>query len=503
MNRNKFLFFLLAGLAGVFSFPACTDLEVDEKDSIVVVSDGGTFKGSGTELLASAYNDLGAFNDQANIYSLFEHVTDEMIPPTRGVDWGDNGVWRTLHQHTWDPTHSWVLGAWNQLNSFAFKCNQVLASTDPAPDAQQIAEAKFLRAFYRWHVMDLWGQVPDRGVNEGVDVNPKVYSRAEAFDLIVKDLEDALPDLPAQGPSGDQTVAGKASKAAANALLARLYLNKGVYTNADPTGNYKFEAADMDKVIQYCDAIAAEGYSLEDNYFDNFSTSSSKEIIFKVPVGSAQNRWFMTLHYNQNPSGWNGFTTLADFYGKFQDGDQRKGNYPTPDGSQYSGIGRGFLVGQQYNDDATPITDTRSSKPLVFTPDVPLSGAATEKGIRAIKYHPANAGNIILMRWAEFMLTKAEALMRKGDNAGALAIVNELRAKRGAAALGTIDEASMLDERGRELYWEGFRRIDQVRFGTFDDTWVEKTVTEPFRVLYPIPQQALDSNPNLKQNDGY
>ena len=504
MNRNKFLFILFASLTGIFSFPACTDLEVEEQDSIIVEGSGtGEFQGDGPGLLASAYNDLGAFNDQANIYSLFEHVTDEMLPPTRGVDWGDNGVWRTLHQHTWDPTHSWILNTWNQLNSFAFKCNQILASTSPAPNTQEEAEAKFLRAFYTYHVMDLWGQVPFRGVNEGVDVNPKVYTRAEAFDLILNDLNEALPNLPSHGPSADPAVSGKASKAAAYALLARLYLNKGVYTNDDPTGNYKFETADMDKVIEYCDAIEAEGFSLEDEYFTNFSVNATKEIIFEVPVGSPQNRYFMTLHYNQNPSGWNGFTTLAEFYDKFEPNDTRIGNYPTPDGTEFSGIGRGFLIGQQYEDDGDILVDTRSSKPLSFTRDVPLAGAATEKGIRAIKYHPSNPGQIILMRWAEFLLTKAEALMRKGDTGAALALVNDLRAKRGASALSNLDEAAMLDERGRELYWEGFRRIDQVRFGTFDDTWHEKTVTEPFRVLYPVPQQALDSNPNLTQNAGY
>jgi starch-binding outer membrane protein, SusD/RagB family len=501
MNRNKFLFVFLVCLTGMFSFQACTDLEVEETDSTVIESSGNEpFQGNPTDLLASAYNDLGAFNDQANIYSLFEHVTDEMIPPTRGVDWGDNGVWRTLHQHTWDPTHSWILNSWNQLNSFAFKCNQILASN---PSAAEAAQAKFLRAFYMYHVMDLWGQVPFRGVNEGVDVNPKVYTRSEAFDFIINDLNEALPDLPVQGPSADPAVSGKASKAAANALLARLYLNKGVYTNDDPTGNYKFDNADMDKVIGYVDAIEADGYSLEDEYFTNFSVDATKEIIFEVPVGSPQNRYFMTLHYNQNPSGWNGFTTLAEFYDKFDPNDQRIGNYPAPDGSEFSGIGRGFLFGQQYKDDGSVLVDTRSQKPLSFSRDVPLSGADTEKGIRAIKYHPSNKGQLILMRWAEFLLTKAEALMRKGDTAGALTLVNQLRAKRGADALGNLDEASMLDERGRELYWEGFRRIDQVRFGTFDDVWSEKTVTEAFRVLYPVPQQALDSNPNLTQNDGY
>lgn len=503
MNRNKFLIFLFVGLTGMFAFPACTDLEVDEQDSIIAEGTSGEFKGDASSLLESSYNDLGAFNDQANIYSLFEHVSDEMLPPTRGVDWGDNGVWRTLHQHTWDPTHSWILNSWNQLNSFAFKCNQILESKDDAPNAQQAAEAKFLRAFYRWHVMDLWGQVPDRGVNEGVEVNPKVYNRADAFNLIIQDLEAAIPGLPSQGPSADPAVSGKASKAAAYGLLARLYLNKAVYTSADPTGNYKFENADMDKVIEYCDLIEAEGYSLEDEYFTNFSVNASKEIMFVVPVGSPQNRYFMTLHYNQNPSGWNGFTTLAEFYDKFDAADSRIGNYPAPDGSEFSGIGRGFLIGQQYEDDGDVLIDSRSTKPLVFSRDVPLSGAATEKGIRAIKYHPSNKGQIILMRWAEFMLTKAEALMRKGDNGGALALVNQLRAKRGAPALGSLDAGSMLDERGRELYWEGFRRIDQVRFGTFATTWSEKTITEPFRVLFPIPQQAMDSNPNLTQNAGY
>lgn len=497
MNRNKFFFFLLLGSLGVFSFQACTDLEVEESDSLVIESDGGTPTFNPTDLLASAYNDLGAFNDQANIYSLFEHVSDEMIPPTRGVDWGDNGVWRTLHAHTWDPTHAWVLGAWNQLNSYAFKCNQILASS---PSTEQAAEAKFLRAFFMWHVMDLWGQVPFREADEGVDVNPRVLSRSEAFDFIENDLLEALPNLPAAGPSASN---GKASKAAANALLARLYLNKAVYKADAPEGPYKFENADMAKVVQYCDAVQADGYSLEDEYFTNFTPDATKEIIFNVPVGSAQNRYFMTLHYNQNPSGWNGFTTLADFYDKFEANDSRIGNYPAPDGSEFSGIGRGFLIGQQYKDDGSVLVDTRSQLPLSFTRDVPLAGAATEKGIRAIKYHPKNPGQIILMRWAEFMLSKAEALMRSGDNAGALALVNELRAKRGASALSSLDEAAMLDERGRELYWEGFRRIDQVRFGTFDDTWHEKTVTEAFRVLYPVPQQALDSNPNLTQNAGY
>jgi starch-binding outer membrane protein, SusD/RagB family len=496
MNRNRK--FWLCSLAFAVSISACTDLSTNEVDSKVEAASGSGATIDPAEGLISAYKDLGAYTDQANIYALFEHTTDEMIPPTRGVDWSDNGVWRSLYTHTWDPTHSYVLGAWNQLNQRAFKSNQILASN---PSAAQAAEAKFLRAFHMWHVMDLFGQVPFREFNEGVDVNPKVLSRSEAFDFIVKDLEEALPGLDNTGPTASNS---KATKAAANALLARLYLNKAVYKSEIPEGPYTFDAADMNKVIKYADDVAAAGYALEDDYFKNFSKNAATEVIFTTAEGTPQNRWFMTLHYNQNPSGWNGFTTLADFYGKFEAGDERKGTPATGNGTAFSGIGRGFLIGDQIKDDGTPLIDTRTQKQLSFTPDVPLSGAATDKGIRVIKYHPSDNGQYILLRYADVYLMKAEAIMRGGtSNTTALAMVNALRATRNASALTSINEATMLDERGRELYWEGIRRVDQIRFGTFNNTWSEKTNTEPFRVLFPIPQQALDSNPNLKPNPGY
>ena len=98
---------------------------------------------------------------------------------------------------------------------------------------------------------------------------------------------------------------------------------------------------------------------------------------------------------------------------------------------------------------------------------------------------------------------KAEALFRSGEDAMALTMINDLRTARGASALGALTERDILDERGRELYWEGIRRTDQIRFGAFTDTWSEKTSTDGIRVLFPIPQQALDSNPNLTQNPGY
>jgi starch-binding outer membrane protein, SusD/RagB family len=490
---------LLKAFALTMLISSCTDLVNVEKDSIIVKSAGGEAGGDATALLEGAYKDLGAYTDQANIYSLGAHTSGEMIPPTRGVDWGDNGVWRTLDQHTWDPTHSWNLGAWNQLNQRVFKASQILAATKPAPSAAQAAEAKFLRAFNMYNVMDNWGQVPFRNVTDGVDVNPKVLSRSEAFDFVEKDLTEALAGLAKAGPGA---LNGKASKAAANALLAKMYINKAVYKSAKPEGPYTFDKADMTKAIAFADAVTADGYSLEDNYFTNFTKEASKEIILVSLEGSPSNRWFMTLHYNQNPSGWNGFTTLADFYAKFEAKDQRIGLPAKKDGKEFSGISKGFLRGPQFKDDGTVLVDDRTKRPLSFTDDIPLAGAATDKGIRVIKYHPADAGKYILQRYAEVLVIKAEAQLRGGDAAGALATVNALRAKRAATALSALSTDAMFDEIGREMYWEGNKRTVEIRFEKYlNGTGVAKK--DPGTVLFPIPADAVTSNPNLKQNPGY
>jgi len=324
-------------------------------------------------------------------------------------------------------------------------------------------------------------------------------TRAEAFDIIVADLEAAVSDLEILGPGQNVT----ASKAAANALLARLYLNKAVYTATNAEGPYNFDNADMQKVVDYCDAVAADGYSLDADYFNVFSTNSTNEIIFTSLEGSPQNRWYMTLNYDQNPSGWNGFTTLADFYDSFEEEDQRKGKPALVDGSEFSGIAHGFLLGDQFDDNGDPLENNRQGGQLNFKREIKLAGAAVDEGIRVIKYHPATAGNYIFLRYADVHLMKAEALMRSGDSAAALALVNELRTSRGASELANLDETTMLAERAKELYWEGIRRTDQVRFGTFTSTWAEKTNTDAHKVLFPIPGVALASNPNLQQNPGY
>jgi len=225
------------------------------------------------------------------------------------------------------------------------------------------------------------------------------------------------------------------------------------------------------------------------------------------------------LHYNQNPSGWNGFTTLSDFYGKFEAADKRRGGNAYPGMTQ--GILPGFLIGQQKNGAGVDLKD-RTGAPLAFTSAVKLieTGSNLEvTGIRVIKYpidytSGDNSNNdYVYFRLADVLLMKAEAILRGGTGTAAgpygstaLAIVNSIRthASRGASALGTVTLDNLLDERGRELYWEGWRRNDLVRFGKFLNAWQEKPADAgSFTLIFPIPARELAANPNLSQNAGY
>ncbi|OAV44528.1 RagB/SusD family nutrient uptake outer membrane protein [Lewinella sp. 4G2] len=479
----------------------CTDLEPEDSDSVFREQvDGVAIPGNPGELVNAAYNNLAVFTDQANVYSLMQHSSDELIPPTRGVDWGDNGVWRTLHAHTWDPTHAFVLSGWNDMNGRLFATQEILAG-DATP--QQQADARFLQGFYTWHILDLFGQVPFREFTDGVDDLPRVISRADAIDQAIENVESAIGSLPSQGPG--LNVQG--SKAAAYNMLTRMYLNKAVYQASNPAGPYEFDNADLQKVVEYADLVTAEGYSFEDDYFSIFEAGDNSEVILYSNNGSPQNRYYMTLHYDSPLSGWNGFTTIAELYDSFDENDPRFGEDADPDGTQFSGIGTGFLEGQQFSDNGDPIIEQRGQTPLIFTKEVPLAGATVTQGIRVIKYHPGRSDKYVIMRYAESQLNKAEAMFRMGDAEGARQVINEMRTARGGDEVDSVDEDFLLDERARELYWEGLRRVDQVRFGTFtgdESTWTGKdTPSDASRVLFPIPQQAIDSNPNLSQNPGY
>lgn len=451
------------------------------------------------------------FQDQARLWAAQQHTTDETIGPTRGGDWDDNGIWRSLHNHTWTADHDYLKQTFNQLLQLVFATTNL--QNFKATDAQK-AEARFLRAFVMYTVADGWNQVPYREPGENLLNPPKVLKGAEAIDFVISELQAVIPNLP-DGP------VNRANKDAARGLLMRAYLNKGTF--ADRT-NPSFPAADMDKVIEYADQIIGSNkYSLDDNYFDNFAPNNnqvSSENIWtyenvagsgRGTGNSVRSRWFCTLHYNQNPSGWNGFATLSDFYDSFEDTDKRKkADYPGM--TEVGGINAGFLIGQQHDKNGNELNDRKGNK-LAFTREVALTETGNNleiTGIRVIKYpiDYNNGDNVnndyVFIRYADVLLMKAEALLRKNNAGDALTIVNDLRTKRGASTLGSLSADELLAERGREFYWEGNRRTDMIRFGKFLAPFQGKPSTSGTeRLLFPIPASAVAVNPNLEQNPGY
>lgn len=507
--KSKYLVLLATGSLIAFG---CTKIDEKFRDSLANSAAGTVTAG---DLLKNVYqSDMRLFQSQDNIWAIEEHTTDECVGPTRAGDWDDNGIWRVLHAHTWDANHNFVRGAFNGLGKIVYDATEVLGKS---PTPQQDAEARFLRAFANFYWVEGWNQVPYREPGGDPLAIPAVRVGSDALQYVIDELEAILPNL----PTGNANTV-YANQNACRALLMKCYLTKGVIANRQsPT----FDAGDMNKVIQYANDIDATGqYSLTNDFFSNFAPDNdavSTENIFTgqnfggSSSGNVRSRWYCTLHYNQNPGGWNGFTTLSDFYDKFDDADKRRGeSYPGV--TDVSGLKVGMLYGQQYDQSGNALKD-RKGNPLFFTKEVKMKetdpNTLEATGIRVVKYPPdyANGDNkdndYVFLRFADVYLMKAEALLRGGTDPGgetALDLVNEVRARAGAPALGNVDLNILLDERGRELYWEGWRRMDLVRFGKFlTSDELRTTESSADRLLFPIPAPELAANPNLSQNPGY
>lgn len=499
----------------IFIF-SCTDLTEELNDT--VTADVAKDAADTESLLTSAYQAVRAFNTQDRIYVTESHVTDEMAGPTRGGDWDDAGIWRQLHTHSWSSSHPYIANGYTDLLSGIFRSTQVLEFN---PSAEQAAEARFLRAFFSFHAEDKFGIVLGREPGENLTDPPSItLLRSDGIDFVISELEEIINDLPTN------VSAGRASENAAHFLLAKSYLNRAVYkatnpeTNAASKGPFTFSAADMDKVIAACDAIIGSNeYELATTYFDNFSPTNSDDSSENIFVGlnergnnttNTHSRWHMTLHYNNTPSGWNGFVTLADLYDSFGPTDQRL-KYTPPYFAGNTGLNAGFNVGQSFDKNGNPLED-RNGNPLAFTKEFSLTNSNEVQGIRVIKYTPDFVNNdqpgndYVFFRYADVLLMKAEAILRGGTPTlgdTALSLVNDIRTIRGATPMTSVDLTALLAERRRELYWEGWRRNDQIRFGTFLNAAQEKPASTETYLLFPIPPDALSSNPNLRQNPGY
>lgn len=562
--KNKIAIALLT--FGLLVNWSCTDLKEEILDESL--SGGADASDIIEGSLVPAYAPLPEFFRHTRYFALQEISTDAAILPYRGgTDWGDNGIYIDLHRHTYTPSHSNVNQCWDYLYPrmisrvvTAIYVLTPLAESDPQARAF-LAEARALRAYYSMISLDLFGLV---FVKDNPDELSTILRGSEAVAYIESEFLAVENELSSTvGP-------GRMSKGAAWGLMARLYLNAAVWR--DPYGAPSFSPADMDKVIEYSNKVINSGqYAFSPEYFEIFDDENytNPELVFAVDQRAdlnGHNRLaYFSLSGNMYPlpdfpraNGTDGPAITSDFYQTWvqaygavdpADADSRffKQNLFIPADSCIAGadfeINRGILRGQMYgllssangqpfevcadgrfrigklrnNGRAIPSLVIHTEQ-IDFTPE----GSDYSTGYRVEKYEFSkksdsgrNRGDadIIIVRYADIFLMRAEALLRKGDAAGALADVNTVRASRTARPAATPPALTEMTldilyrERGFEFYWEHQRRTDMIRFGKYEDTWTEKTDNDVRKRLFPIPQSAIDGASGtpgyLEQNPGY
>jgi starch-binding outer membrane protein, SusD/RagB family len=483
-------------LAGAITMASCTNLE----ESVFGVIPKEGFGGTPEQLAALLGPAYAGIRDYTwNIHNA-ETTTDAMLVPTRGKDWYDGGDWLNYHRHTWPTTHGPINGIWGWLYESGINTiNQLIPQVEGNDNA--IAELRAVRAFYYLIALDTFGNVPL--ITETSSGQVTNSTRAQVYAFVEKELTESIPNL-VDGPAY-----GRINQMTANGLLAKLYLNAQVYKGAP----------EWQKVVDATTKIIGSGrYSLEASFFDNFAVRNegSKENIWALPFDRFQaggmNIAYRTLHYQSqltyglSGQPWNGFCSLAEFYNSFDNADVRK---------------RMFITGPQFAADGKTQLLTDAGLPLVFTPEVRKDEFVSSDpdyqgaGARLGKYEIQRNNSVsdqdndwAMLRLADIHLMRAEANLRLGKTADALADINPIRNRAGVAPMTALTLDDILAERGREMAWEGWRRSDLIRFGKFTEVggkFTSKFMKNPaaHTILFPIPQQRLDANPGLKQNPGY
>jgi hypothetical protein len=376
------------------------------------------------------------------------------------------------------------------------------------------AEARFIRALSYWHALDMFGNVPF--VTEA-DLPgaffPKRTTRTELFNYIESELKSIEADL--APPRGNEYA--RADRGAAWFLLAKLYLNAEVYT-----GTPRYSDA-----LTYLNQVIAAPYSLDNNYADLFNAdnNTSPEIIFPIALDGQNTQGYGAMTFiihaangggmplNGIDGGWGGIRTIKDFVSKFnivETDFASNSQYQAPDRR-----GMFFFDPSSWQWNITNVgTFTHGIGVTKFKNVTGTGGPAPNTHATFV------STDFPLFRLADAYLMYAEAVVRGGaggNTATAVSYVNSLRQRAYGNGSGDITSTDLtlsflLDERSRELYWEGHRRTDLVRFGQFTNgtyVWEWKgnvpngIQTSVYRNLYPIPVNDLNANPNLVQNPGY
>jgi starch-binding outer membrane protein, SusD/RagB family len=509
MKRTKILSLIFV-LALSFFYHGCTNLDEEVFDKLPVEEFGQT-ESQINSLIAPIYRTLkGVF--PGNYFLMSECSADMAITPTRkGGDWWDGGQFKELRLHTWSPNTSLVVSSYNSAMGSISSCNKIFAMIDENESIENkdqiLAEIRGVRAFWYYLLLDYYGNVPI--VTDFNDTSlPSTKSRKEVYQFILDEL-NAIKDV----VRDDVTPAsyGKITKGVVYTLLAKMYLNAAVW---NPDGGPKWQ-----ETINACNEVMNLGYVIEPNFKASFvvQNQNSKEIIFPIVFSTADGGNHIhkrTLHYldpiplNLNVGTWNGISAMPEYVKAYDEQDKR--------------VDWSFLTGPMHDTDGSVLI-TAHGRELIHTVDIEIKynvdgdgwgQVEQEEGARCSKWEFESGLNgdmendMAIFRLADVYLMKAEALVRLGqDNQEATRLVNLLRRRAfddEAKLKSSVTLEDVYQERRFELAWEITARQDMIRFGYFLDEipgW--KPQTSENRLLFPIPQSALDANPGLQQNPGY
>lgn len=490
MKTYKVLF-----LTGLILAGACTKIDDSLYDSL----NENNFPENEMQLAiipSPAYEPMRDFLDWGGWWFAQELTSDEVVCPTRHTDWADGGKWVVLHTHEWNNTTEAIAAMWSRFTNGVRNANKAIEKLQGFPETEAsriaIAKLKIIRGYFNYLLIDNYGDVPYVTIFQGAPEQPRKAPRDSIFNAITQELKDIIHIIPA-----DQRSKYSITRPTAYALMAKLYLNAEVYT-----GTPQWELAE-----KYCDSVMAMGYNLETNPLAPFVTENetSVENIWTIPYDEERFQGFnlhmRTLHYNNNLTfnmtvgPWNGFAVTEDHYNTYSTTDKRKAY---------------FLVGQQYDYAGNMITDAAAGNlPLIFDPHIPalvMDASFTPaeirmSGARVVKFEIKNgakanlSNDFPIFRYADILLMKAEARIRQGLDGDTW--VNMIRDRAGLNDISGCTLDQLLEERGRELFWEAHRRQDLIRFGKFNNAWWEKPASDASRKIFPIPQWAIDGNPNL------
>ena len=498
----------------------------------------GQGKGGDNKDMESVLNGGSGFDYMRMFINLQECGTDEFAST-----WLTGEQTTGLTYLTWDANDAWVSDMYYRIYYNIALCNEFLRNANAANFSgddevkmkEYKAEVRFMRALFYYHALDLYRNIPMVTENDPVgSFIPPRYTPQQTFDYIESELKDCVNDLlPAS-----TCPYGQASQGAAYTLLAKLYLNSEVYTGVAKYAECK----------EACEQVMNMGYSLESDYSKLFNADNDKrtnEIIFALPVSATHTvSWGASTYLvcgqlsmsnaNQTPgdfgatAGWSEFRLRPEFVDKFNEsdiysqGEAAKGdvrakfftNGQSKDVTSMTDETAGYLSEKWSNkkDDGTDASNTGNDGvdtdyPLFRLSDVYLMYAECVARIKGTNWDDWNGGT-----------DANDPAVIASRKKGAIYWINLVRERAGASDVWSSNFTNddellqfILDERARELYHEGYRRTDLIRFGQFTTNkyiWQWKGGTHDGQAvdskynIYPIPNTELTANPNL-HNDNY